>query len=125
MTKALKPSGPVERQIPMAGGKALSTKAPAVHLIPTIVLEKIADRFELGIEKKGDKAWNAMSSNQEVLQDRGFVLDRINHVIHHAMKLKDKIVEGDIAGIHEDDDASAIGWGAAFLICVVEDMKLS
>ena len=121
----VKPPGSVERQIPMAGGKVLSTKAPAVHLIPTVVIEKIADRFELGIEKKGDKAWNATSSNQEVLQDRGFVLDRINHVIHHAMKLKDKIVKGDFAGIQEDDDASAIGWGAAFLICVVEDMKLS
>lgn len=125
MTKALKSSGPVERQITMAGGKVLSTKAPAVHLIPTIVLEKLAERFELGVEKKGDKAWNALSSNQEVTQDMGFILDRINHVIYHAMKLKDKIAKRDIAGIQEDNDASAIGWGAAFLICVVEDMKLS
>lgn len=106
-------------QIPMAGGKAASTKGPAFHLIPTEALAQIADRFELGIARKGDRAWNALSKNQEILTNREFVIERISHIIHHAMKLRDKINNSDFEGMKEDSDAGAIAWGGVFLLSAV------
>ncbi len=101
-------------EIPFAGGKVSSSKSPRFELIPTVALVRLADRFELGLERKADKAWNAMTPNQEVLQDRAFVLSRIAHVISHALKLRDKVIAGGVMG---DDDAAAILWGGAFLVC--------
>lgn len=108
-------------QIPMAGGKAASSKGPALHLIPTVALEKIAERFELGIARKGDKAWNALSKNQEVLDDVPFLIERCSHIIHHAMKLRDQLAWG----VKPTDEsmmanATAVGWGAIFLTCAAE-----
>lgn len=110
-------------QILMAGGKAASTKVPALHLIPTDALVNLAFRFELGIERKGDKAWNALSKNQEILLDREFLIERISHIIHHALKLRDKLLKNDIAGMEEDDDAGAVTWGGVFLLSAVEAIK--
>lgn len=106
-------------QIPMAEGKAASTKGPAFHLIPTDALAQLADRFELGVARKGDRAWNALSKNQEILTNREFVIERISHIIHHAMKLRDKINGDDFAGMEEDSDAGAIAWGGIFLLSAV------
>ena len=105
-------------QIAFAEGAALSSKIPPLHLIPSIALEELAERFALGIKRKGNKSWNALSGNQQVLVDRDFILERISHVIHHAMKLRDVIVSGlydELIG--GDNHASAIMWGGAFLIC--------
>ena len=110
-------------QIPMAGGKAASTKVPHLHLIPTLCLIEAAKRFELGIERKGDKAWNAISKNQEVLTDKAFIIERISHIMLHAAQLRDKIVNEDWAGLEQDDDASAIVWGGMFLQCVVDALQ--
>lgn len=110
-------------QVSMAGGLAASTKGPAIHLIPTAVLERLAERFELGVERKGSKAWNAVSANQDCLKDEDFVIERISHIIHHAMKLRDKIHSGYFKGIEQDNDAAAVAWGGAFLICAVEALK--
>lgn len=111
------------KQIPYAGGLALSSLVPPLHLIPTVALESLANRFQLGIERKGNKSWNAISQNQEILTDREFAIERISHIIHHATKLRDKLIRGDeIPG--EDDDAGAILWGGAFLACVAEVLKM-
>jgi hypothetical protein len=103
----------------MAGGKAASTKGPSFHLIPTVALVKLAERFELGEERKGDKAWNATSKNQECLMDKEWAIERCSHIIHHAMKLRDQL-----AGLEADesptDNASAIAWGGVFLICATD-----
>ena len=103
----------------MANGKVASTKGPSFHLIPTVALVKLAERFELGEERKGDKAWNATSKNQECLLDRAWLIERCSHIIHHAMKLRDQL-----AGLEADesptDNASAIAWGGMFLICAAE-----
>ena len=107
-------------QVDHAGGKAASSKIPPLHLIPTLCLEKTAERFQLGIERKGDKSWNAISNNQEVLTDIPFLLDRLGHIMHHAAKLRDKIKEQDFDALKEDDDASAIVWGGMFLQCAVD-----
>lgn len=112
-----------DEQVPMAGGLVASTKIPPLHLIPTVALEGLAERFELGVQRKGDKAWNATSKNQACLEDLDFAVDRIGHVVHHALKLRDKLVTGDVDAIMEDDDAGAIAWAGAFLLCVVDRIK--
>jgi len=103
----------------MAGGKVASTKGPSFHLIPTIALVRLAERFELGEERKGDKAWNATSKNQECLLDKAWLIERCSHIIHHTLKLRDQL-----AGLEADespvDNASAIAWGGVFLICATE-----
>jgi hypothetical protein len=107
-------------EIVMAGGATSSSQIPAASLIPTEALIRLAKRFELGVERKGDKAWNALSSNQAVLVDREFIMHRISHVILHAMKLRDKLVSG--VAIDEEDDAGAISWGGAFLCCATKQL---
>jgi hypothetical protein len=107
-------------QVLMAGGIAASTPGPAFHLIPTVALERIAERFQLGIIRKGDKAWNALSTNQACLLDKDFVIERISHIIHHALKLRDKLNAQDVPALLSDDDASAMAWGAIFLVCATE-----
>lgn len=101
-------------------GNGRSTKGPDLHLIPTLALVQLAERFTLGEERKGDKAWNANSSNQEVLVNKPFILERISHVISHAMKLRDSVVSGVFSA---DNDASAISWAGAFLCCAVDAIK--
>jgi hypothetical protein len=115
---------PHPEQVSMAGGKAASSKGPALHLIPTVALEKIADRFELGIIRKGDKSWNAISNNQECMDDVPFLIERCSHIIHHALKLRDQLARGVQPGEESPtDNATAIGWGAIFLTCAVERMQ--
>lgn len=111
-------------QVDYAGGLAASTKIPHFHLIPTVALEALAERFEKGIERKGDKAWNAISSNQQILTNREFAIERISHIIHHCMKLRDKLTADDNPFADgDDDDAGAIVWGGAFLCSVRQAMK--
>jgi hypothetical protein len=110
-------------QIAMAGGKAASSKIPRFDYIPTIALEMTAARFELGVARKGDKAWNALSNNQEVLTDKEFLIERCAHIIHHALKLRDKLQANDLEGMSKDDDASAIVWGGMFLQCATNALK--
>ena len=111
------------KQVVMAGGKAASTKVAPLHLIPTVGLEKLAKRFELGIERKGDKSWNALSDNQEVLDDIPFLIDRLGHVMLHAAHLRDKLKAGDLEGLNKEDDASAIAWAGMFLSCAIDRMN--
>ena len=105
----------------MAGGLVTSSKIPGFHRVPTEALRRLAERFDLGVERKGeDKAWNALSKNQEVLTNREFVLERIGHVIYYALKLRDKVLAGDLSG---DDDAGAVIWGGAFLCCATKALS--
>lgn len=102
-------------EIPMAGGVVSSSKQPRIDLLPTELFFRAAARFELGIERKADKAWNALSANQSCLTDKEFVLDRIGHGIGHLLKLRDKVLAGK--PMEGDDDAGAVAWTAAFLCC--------
>jgi hypothetical protein len=109
-------------QIPMAGGLAASSPCPPFHLIPTVGLKMLAERFQSGVDRKGDKAWNAVSSNQACLRDKPFAIERISHIIDHATKLRDKLQADDLGGMKEDDDAGAIAWAGIFLCCVVDQL---
>lgn len=101
-------------------GGALTTPVLPYHLIPTIGLQRLVERFQLGQERKGKKAWNACSDNQSVLKNKEFALDRIDHVIAHALLLRDEISSGIP---HKDSNAGAIAWAGIFFICVIEEMK--
>lgn len=96
---------------------ALSTPCPKYYLIPKIVLDELTGRFELGEERKGDKAWNAFSNNQDILKSKEFLLERLSHVVAHCFKLMAKISAEDVKALREDNDASAICWGGAYAIC--------
>jgi len=98
-------------------GNGRTTKAPDYHLIPTIALRRLAERFALGEIRKGEKAWNAGSKFQDVLTNRAFIIERLNHVIDHAMKLRDEVNSNSFG---EDDNAGAIAWAGAFLICATD-----
>lgn len=105
-------------------GKVLSTKGPALHLIPMQALVGLADRFEKGVERKGDKAWNALSANQECLEDKDFLLDRISHLIHHALKFRDQLVNGVQPGEESMyDNAGAVAFGGALLLCASQKVS--
>lgn len=122
----------------MAGGKTASTPTHDFHLIPTIALERLAERFSLGEKRKGNKAWNALSQNQDALKDIDWVVERLSHIITHSLKLRDKLaalktatstpespqqlsmLNEAITTIKADDDAAAIAWGGCFLICATE-----
>jgi hypothetical protein len=109
-----------EDQVSHAGGKVLSTPVPPYHLIPKVVLDRLAARFALGLAKKGSKSWHAGSDNQGVLLDSDYAVERLDHVIKHAMVLREKLVARDYDGLSEDDDAAAICWGGAFAIAVTD-----
>lgn len=110
-------------QVTMAGGSASSSKGPPLHLIPTIALERLAERFALGIVRQGDKSWNALSDNQQCLTDKKFLIERLSHIIHHALKLRDKLNKFDLEAVQQDDDAGAIAWGGMFLLCAIEAIE--
>lgn len=117
-------------QVEFAGGAAASSKIPPLHLIPTTALEKTAERFALGVERKGEKSWNAISQNQQILTDVDFLIERTAHIIHHAAKMRDRLVayrddpkKASVTVFRDDDDASAIVWGGMFLQCAVERLK--
>ena len=113
-------------QIAMAGGKAASSVGPPFHLIPTAALTHLANRFQKGIERKGDKAWNALSNNQECLTDKEFVIERMSHIIHHALKLRDQIRFGVQPGDESmTENAAAMAWGGIFAICAAEEIEKS
>lgn len=120
----------MSEEVIMAGGKVSSSKVPAIHLIPTDALIGLADRFAVGTARKGDKAWNATTSNHDVLENREFLIERVSHIIRHALLLRDQIVAGRFGsadgagngGIDGDEDsfyenAGAVAFGGALMLC--------
>lgn len=105
---------PEKKEIPFASGVS-SSKVPRLELMPYEALVRTAARYEAGIERKGDAAWNALSKNQECLTDRAFIMARLGHVLHHASRLQAKLL-GYIPD-DGDDDAAAIAWAGQFLCC--------
>lgn len=108
-------------EIEHAGGIVTSSKVPALHLIPTEALLCLADRFEVGTKRKGDGAWNALTKNQECLDDNAFLIERCSHIIRHTMMLRDQLAHG----YNSDDEdtpyenAGAIIFGGALMACAM------
>lgn len=90
---------------------ATSSYCPDFAQIPVLALIRLAKRFELGAKKHGRK--NYMGG----VHDKSYVIERLNHVIHHCYKLIQKL-EGDLP-FDKDDDAGGIMWGGAFATLAV------
>lgn len=91
-----------------------STKLPRYELIPKSALDSLALRLELGVQRKGDGAWNALNNKRyAALENPDFVIERLSHVIHHCMDAIAKIARGNI--LNGEDDAGAILFGGAVL----------
>lgn len=86
---------------------ATSSYCPDFGQIPLGALKALALRYELGEKKHGRDNW------RKGLADDRYVIERLNHVIYHAMKAINKL-EGKLED-NGDDDAGAIMWGGAFL----------
>lgn len=119
-----RPLTDAERQIFMVGGKAASTPCPPFHLIPPLSLISLANRYQAGVDAKGDAAYNATTHEQkrDVLTNLPFVRDRINHGIYHSLKLLAKLESGDPEALKTDDDAAAIMWAGSFAVMAVDEI---
>lgn len=94
------------------GSGATSTKQPRLSLIPHQGLVNAALRFELGLERHGEKAFNALS-NQKPLSDIEWLIERCSHSIEHLYRLIDFLKEPDMdanALIEAQGDAGAVAW---------------
>lgn len=105
----------------MAGGKVSSTKVPPLHLIPTVALTTLADRFQAGKDRKGGGAWNALSKNQEILTDKEFLIERCDHIILHTLLVRDQLARGESPGEESlSHNAGAVLFGGALLSCAAD-----
>lgn len=94
-----------------------STKQPRLSLIPHAGLVNAAKRFELGLQKHGDKAWNNLSNNQVALVDREWLIERASHAIEHCYRMIEYL-KGFGTGEDLDaalGDAGAIAWAGLVL----------
>lgn len=96
--------------------------------MPKAGLVRAAIRFEDGLIKHGDKAWNNLSKNQKAMTDREWLIERCSHAIQHYYTLIDKLA-GKIPLNQGEDDAGAVAWAgimlAAAMTAVEEDERIS
>jgi hypothetical protein len=85
-----------------------STIQPRLSLIPHKGLVNAAVRFELGLVRHKERAWNNLSNNQDALKDKDWLIERCSHAIEHCYSLID-ILKGSKVGKIEED-AGAIAW---------------
>lgn len=102
-----------------------SSKVPALHLIPTEALLCLADRFQVGTERKGEGAWNALTKNQQCLDDNAFLIERCSHIIRHTMLLRDQLAHGYNPEQEDSpyENAGAIIFGGALMACAMARAK--
>jgi hypothetical protein len=95
---------------------ATSSKAPAFHLIPLGALIALAGRYEGGAVKHGPYNWKKGLGSDYTppvpCKFRDYCIERLNHVVFHALKLMAKLQ--NLRPEDDDDDAGAIMWGGAF-----------
>lgn len=103
-----------EAKVKSKGG-ATSSALTAYDQLPYHAMKRLADRYGLGEFKHGRHNW------RKSLTDRRYVLSRLGHVIHHALKAI-AVIEGFVPD-DGDDNAGAIMWGGAFLAESQEAMK--
>jgi hypothetical protein len=97
---------------------ATATQSPAFHLIPMQALIHLAKRFSLGAIRHEPFGWMRGLVGKPPLPPKPtpeveYMLERSNHVIHHALKFQAKL-QGLIPD-DGDDDAGAIAWGGVVL----------
>lgn len=104
-------------------GGAAATKVPGFKYIPLCALERLAKRFELGLERHKEHSWNPLNPRSAVmLDDKEWLIERLSHVIHHAYKEIERLNNDSQP---TDDNAAAIMWGGACLIAADERRALN
>lgn len=95
---------------------ATSSFCPDLTQIPFQLLSSLADRFTYGEGKHGRDNW------RQGIGDKGYALERLNHIIEHCYALAAQIdgrgKEGWIKD-SPDGNVGAIAWGAAILAVTV------
>src|SRR4051812_16573551 len=81
--------GWVEENTRQFASGTVATKQPRLSLIPYKGLVNAALRFELGLERHKEKAWNNLAKNQSALVDTDFLIERCSHAIAHLYSLID------------------------------------
>jgi hypothetical protein len=96
-----------EIKVRPGGGESTSSKIDGFDQLPYNAMLRMAARYSLGEEKHGRHNWRKSLSNKV------YVINRLGHVIKHALKAI-AIIEGFIDD-DGDDNAAAIMWGGALL----------
>lgn len=117
---------PVEKKKIFKSGTTSTTK-PRFELLPYEGLKRAAIRYELGLQKHGDRAWNALSPNQVALTDKEWLIERCSHGIQHLYNLIEKL-NGRVELTAGEDDAGAVAWcgltlSAAVTVLEAEQVK--
>ena len=97
-------------EVKFAGG-ATSSPCPRYELIPIAATTALAKRFEYGIKRRGDGAWNALSANQQDAATKEFVLNRLGHCIAHCQAAIARIA-GTLGALDADEEAGGGDAGA-------------
>ena len=95
---------------------------PRFELMPKAGLVRAALRFEEGLNKHGDKAWNNLSPNQSAMTDREWLIERCSHAIQHYFTLIDKLA-GKIPLDEGEDDAGAVAWAGIMLAAAMTELE--
>lgn len=96
-----------EAKVRTSKSGATSSALVGYDQLPYHAMLRLASRYSLGEFKHGRHNW------RKGLKDRQYALNRLGHVIHHALKAI-AILEGFLPD-DGDDNAGAIMWGGAFL----------
>lgn len=91
---------------PAAPSAATSPTLP-YHLVPPVLLEAVARRFEQGAQKYGANQWRAG------LQDPAWLANRANHALAHLLNYMHGVKQD---GDSPSDNLAAAGWGIATLL---------
>lgn len=86
---------------------AFSTPATRYDLLPPILLEQVAKRFEAGAVKYGPENW------RKGLADTEYLRDRANHALQHLLNYIHGIDNG---GDGPTENLAAVGWAVAVLL---------
>jgi hypothetical protein len=94
---------------------ATSSALPGYDQLPYHAMRLLASRYSLGEAKHGRHNW------RKGLNDKDYVIKRLGHVVHHALKAI-AILEGFVPD-DGDDNAGAIMWGGAFLAEAMHELQ--
>lgn len=105
-----------------SSGASSSGNKPRYDLIPQLVIERLAQRFELGYKKYGPYNWH------KGLDDTDFLVDRLNHALEHIMRAQERIkgeTRPEDRDKPHDDDLAAACVSIAFAMCAEQREKLA
>lgn len=100
----------------MSGGMS-SDDCPEFDIIPPVALRAYADRLVYGGDKRRAKGFESFDARcprpqyETFVADDQFVIDRLNHVIHHALKAIEVIRGHALPRTSPGGDGGAIMFG--------------